>query len=86
MVEKWRKNYNKISKNFSNIDFEEILVDIENKNYSKYDIKSLSWYKNILRIRIWDYRAIIREWVEDDKIILFWKRWDVYKSLKNLNI
>ncbi len=86
MVEKWRKNYNKISQTFSNIDFEEILIDIENKNYSKYNIKSLSWYKNIFRIRIWDYRAIIKEWKENDKIILFWKRWDVYKSLKNLNI
>ena len=86
MVEKWRKNYNKISQTFSNIDFEEILIDIENKNYSKYNIKSLSWYKNIFRIRIWDYRAIIKEWKENDRIILFWKKWDVYKSLKNLNI
>jgi len=86
MVEKWRKNYNKISKTFSNIDFESILEDIENRNYSKYDIKVLTWYKNIFRIRIWDYRAIIKKWKENDKIILFWKRWDVYKSLRNLNI
>ena len=86
MVEKWKKNYDKISRTFSNVNFEKILEDIQNKNYSEYNIKHLSWYKWILRLRIWDYRAIIKEWEEKDRVVLFWKRWDVYKSLKNLSL
>ena len=35
MVEKWKKNLKKISKNLSNIDFERIIEDIINKNYKK---------------------------------------------------
>ncbi|MDQ7008959.1 MAG: type II toxin-antitoxin system RelE/ParE family toxin [Candidatus Gracilibacteria bacterium] len=87
MVEKWRKEVEKTARNFGKKDLEEIIQDIINNDYSKYDFKYLSGYKNILRIRVGNYRIVFKEVkLGDNKIILFGKRGDVYKSLKNLNI
>ncbi len=86
MVKQWQKSLLKTSVNLKNIDFEKVIEDISQRSYSKYDIKTISWYKNLFRIRIWDYRLIFLDKQEDSepKILLFWKRWDVYNHLKNL--
>jgi len=86
MVEKWKKKLKKTSRNFWKKDLDKIVEDIIDDNYFKYDYKPLSWYKNLVRIRVWKYRIVFRQVEWDNQIILFWKRWDVYKSLKNLSL
>ena len=68
----------------TNLVFDSIILDILNGFYTKYDYRKLSWYKSIYRIRIWEYRIIFKDQDWNIKILLIWKRWDIYKLLKQL--
>ncbi len=83
MVRRWIKQLNSI-KLVSKIDFDKIILDILEWNYSLYDIKSLVWYDELYRLRIWKYRIIFKNNNWDIKVLFLWKRWDVYKWLNNL--
>ena len=85
MVEKWKKELEKAARNFGKKDLEKIVIDIINKEYSWYDVKPLIWFENVFRIRVWNYRIIFKaEQSRENKILLFWKRGDVYKALKDV--
>ena len=81
MVKIWIKQLNKLNLN-SNIDFDKIILDIFNLNFQDYDFKQLSWFKNLFRIRIGNYRIIFSNNKWNIRILFIWKRWDVYKWLK----
>lgn len=83
MVKKWMKQLILLEKS-SNIDFDEIIYDILNWEYIRYDYKELSWYDNIHRVRIWQYRIVFEIKSGEIKILLVWTRWDVYKKLKQM--
>jgi len=81
MVKIWIKQLNKVNLN-SNIDFDKIILDIFNLNFQNYDFRQLSWFQNLFRIRIGNYRIIFSNNKWNIKILFIWKRWDVYKWLK----
>ncbi len=78
MVKKWIKQLNAIKSN-TEIDFDKIILDILNWNYSLYDVEKMTWYKNLYRIRVWTYRIIFKDVSWNITIELIKKRWDVYK-------
>ena len=82
MVKIWIKQLNKISLH-SDIDFDKIILDIFNLDFKQYDFKQLSWFRKLFRIRIWVYRIIFSNNNWNIKILFIWKRWDIYKWLKN---
>lgn len=83
MVEKWKKDLDKISKTLKGINFEKILEDILSKKYDKYDIKPLNWLKYHYRIRVWKYRIVFKDedWKEI-QLIAIKSRWQAYRWLK----
>ncbi len=81
MVKIWIKQLNKVNLN-SNIDFDKIILDIFNLNFQNYDFRQLSWFQNLFRIRIGNYRIIFSNNKWNIKILFIWKRWDIYKWLK----
>jgi len=82
MVKKWIKQLQIISQ-VSWIDFWKIIADILNGDYEKYDFKVLWWFKDLWRVRIGSYRIVFKLKPEI-RILLVWKRWDVYKKLKQM--
>jgi len=83
MVKKWMKQI-KLLWISTKIDFDSIILNILNWNYEIYDCKKLLWYIDLYRVRIWDYRIIFRDDWNNISVLLAWKRWDVYKWLKNI--
>jgi len=83
MVNIWMKQLKNLWKS-TKIDFDFIILDILDEKYRDYDYKKLSWYQNLYRIRIGWYRIIFRDDDWDIKILLIWKRWDVYKLLHKI--
>jgi len=77
MVKKWQKQLDLFNKNW-NFDLSIIIEDILNNNYSQYDIKKLSWYSNVYRLRIWKNRIIFKH-NEEIEILKIDNRWDAYK-------
>jgi len=85
MVKTWIKQLDIVNKN-SKINFDEIILDLLNWEFKNYDIKLLSWYNYSYRLRIWTYRIIFENINSEIKILFIWKRWDIYKWLKNINL
>jgi len=83
MVKKWMKQLSILWKN-TNVDFDSIVYDILSGNYAKHDYKSLAWYNDVFRIRIWWYRIVFSVKNNDIRILLLWNRWDVYKQLRKM--
>ncbi len=78
MVKRWQKQLD----NFSHILWlKEIIKDILLNNVFNYDIKKLSWYKDLYRLRKWKIRIIFRKNAEDIEILNIDTRWWVYKRL-----
>ncbi len=82
MVKSWIKQLKIINMN-SKINFDKIILDILNMEFENYDIKNLNWYENLYRVRIGTYRIIFKKINSEIKILFLWKRWDVYKWLRN---
>jgi len=78
MVEKWKKQLLKLDKNW---ELKNIIKDIINNKFDKYDFKKLTWHKNIFRIRKGKIRIFFK--IENWKSLLLRieSRWDVYKNL-----
>jgi len=83
MVKIWIKQLNILNKN-SKINFDKIILDLLNLEFEKYDIKILSGFSNLYRLRIWTYRIIFENIDWKVKILFLWKRWDVYKWLRKI--
>ena len=83
MVKTWIKQLKIISNN-STINFDNIILDLYNNNFENYDIKWLSGYDNLYRLRIGTYRIIFQNIDEKVRILFIWKRWDVYKWLRKI--
>ncbi len=64
-----------------NLHLKEIIEDIHNRKFNKYDFAKLKGYENYYRIRKWKIRIVFK--IEDWKIeiLKIQTRWDVYKSL-----
>ena len=78
MVKNWQKQLNKFSHIFW---LKEIVKDILLDNISDYDIKKLSWYRDLYRLRKWKIRIIFRKNIYKIDIINIDTRWDIYKWL-----
>jgi len=83
MVKLWIKQLNSLNKN-SKINFDKIILDLLNLEFEKYDIKNLSGFEKLFRLRIWNYRIIFSKIDSEVKILFIWKRWDVYKWLRKI--
>ena len=59
----------------------EIIKDILSDNISDYDVKKLSWYRDLYRLRKWKIRIIFRKNIYKIELISIDTRWDVYKWL-----
>lgn len=76
MVKTWQKQLEK----FSHILWlKEIIKDILSDNISDHDVKKLSWYKDLYRLRKWKIRIIFRKNIYKIDVINIDTRWDVYK-------
>lgn len=80
MVKKWEKNLRMVEKG-ADIDFDTIFDDLYSDNVWQYDVKRLVWYKNLFRIRIWDYRIIFEKTKEKNIVRDFWRRQSIYKKI-----
>jgi len=78
MVEKWKKQLLKLDKNWT---IKQIVKDIISGDLDKYEIKKLSWYKDIFRIRKWKVRIIFKKANWKNILLNIETRWDVYKWL-----
>ena len=76
MVKKWVKQIKKLPNEF---DINSIILDIQNNNLAFYDIKKMSWYKYLYRLKKGKIR-IVFEKNENIKILKIDNRWDIYKS------
>ena len=78
MVKTWQKQLEK----FSHILWlKEIIKDILSDNISDYDVKKLSWYRDLYRLRKWKIRIIFRKNIYKIELISIDTRGDVYKWL-----
>ena len=78
MVEKWKKQLLKIDRNG---EIKKIIKDIVDNKLDKYDIKKLSWYKNVFRVRKGKFRIIFKKEKWQNILLKIETRWDVYKWL-----
>lgn len=78
MVKNWEKQLDKFSHIFW---LNQIISDILLNNISNYDVKKLSWYIDLYRLRKWKIRIIFRKKLSEIDIIKIDTRWYIYKWL-----
>ena len=64
-----------------NWEIKNIIKDIINNDLDNYDIKKLSWYKNVFRIRKGKIRIVFKKENKKNILLRIETRWDVYKGL-----
>ena len=79
MVKSWQKYIDKLS-NKEKIIFRDVIIKIISQDFSKLDIKPLSWKINQYRCRIWWKRIVFEIDNNGVEILKIWARWNIYKK------